>query len=89
MITKEQALTTAGIHYDKGCRNSAFLFGAPLDPAKTCANWRRNGKTKTWKRDPERWEIPVKFGMYAYTRITNLDADLACYHTAEDCPYAY
>lgn len=22
---------------------------------------RRNGQTKTWKRDPERFEIPVKF----------------------------
>jgi len=22
---------------------------------------RRNGKTKTWKRDGSRWEIPIKF----------------------------
>jgi hypothetical protein len=32
-------------------------------------NWyqlRRNGRTKTWKRNPERFYIPVKWGMYGY-----------------------
>lgn len=24
---------------------------------------RVNGKLKTWKRDTERWELPVKFGL--------------------------
>ena len=32
---------------------------------------RRNGQVKTWKRDPERVEIPVKFGMYEAFRITD------------------
>lgn len=31
---------------------------------------RRNGATKTWKRKPNRFSIPVKAGMYAYTHIT-------------------
>lgn len=36
---------------------------------------RRNGATRTWKRAPERYEIPVKHGMYNYFVITDLDTD--------------
>lgn len=25
-----------------------------------------NGKVKTWKRDPNRVEVPIKYGMYEY-----------------------
>ena len=32
---------------------------------------RRNGKTKTWKRDLNRFEIPVKYGLYEYYTIDN------------------
>lgn len=35
------------------------------------ARVRRNGQVKTWKRDPSRVEIPVKFGMYDAFRITD------------------
>lgn len=35
---------------------------------------RRNGATKTWKRQPERFQIPVKYGMYDYFYITDTDA---------------
>lgn len=35
------------------------------------ARVRRNGQVKTWKRDPNRVEIPVKFGMYEAFRITD------------------
>lgn len=38
-------------------------------------NVRFNGQTKTWKRDPERLEIPVKYGMYECFRITERDLD--------------
>lgn len=31
--------------------------------------WRRNGKTKTWKRSLERFQIPVKSGLYEYGYI--------------------
>ena len=34
---------------------------------------RRNGKTKTWVREPGRFEIPVKAGLKAYGRITQDD----------------
>lgn len=35
---------------------------------------RRNGKTKTWKRDPERWDIPVKYGLNTCFHILSHDA---------------
>lgn len=46
--------------------------------------WRRNGNTKTWKRQPERFEIPVKYSMRTYNYITNENA--ANFHTPENCP---
>lgn len=36
-----------------------------------CRQWRRNGQTQTWKRTPERFRVPVKFGLYRYNAITN------------------
>ena len=36
---------------------------------------RRNGKTKTWKRSPERFQIPVKHGLYEYGYITEDNAN--------------
>ena len=34
---------------------------------------RRNGATQTWKRDPNRFRIPVKFGLKGYGQITESD----------------
>jgi hypothetical protein len=36
---------------------------------------RRNGKTKTWKRQPGKFMIPVKYGLYDCFYITDKDAD--------------
>lgn len=35
---------------------------------------RRTGKTKQWKREPERFEFPVKHGLYQSAYITNANA---------------
>jgi hypothetical protein len=32
-----------------------------------------NGCVKRWKRNPERFELPLKYGMYECTRFTNDD----------------
>jgi hypothetical protein len=37
--------------------------------AMSNGNWyqlRRNGRTRTWRRAPERFAIPVKWGLYGY-----------------------
>ena len=36
--------------------------------------WKRNGQTKTWKKDESRFCMPVKHGLYAYGYITNENA---------------
>jgi hypothetical protein len=36
---------------------------------------RRNGNTKRWKRDTDRFAIPLKCGLYVYNTITN-DSDV-------------
>ena len=54
-----------------------------------CFKWRRNGKTKTWKRDSDRWEVPVKHGLYDYGTLTNRGLgqyDLSVLHPASKCP---
>lgn len=35
----------------------------------TPVRWRRNGKNKLWKRDKNRFQIPVKHGLYDYGYI--------------------
>ena len=32
-----------------------------------------NGKAKTWKRQPERVQVPYKYGMYEYGYFTEKD----------------
>jgi hypothetical protein len=34
---------------------------------------RRNGKTRTWKRDAERWEIPCKAGLKLCFTVSNTE----------------
>ena len=70
MITKEQAINEDRFHY--------------RDPDK-CVRIRRNGRTKLWKRTPERWQMPVKFGLYSYWTMHESDADDM--HVASECPF--
>jgi hypothetical protein len=30
-----------------------------------------NGKPKTWKRDPDRIKVPIKYGLFGYGEVTN------------------
>jgi hypothetical protein len=32
-----------------------------------------NGKVRTWKRDVTRFEVPIKYGLYEYATLDNLD----------------
>lgn len=57
MMTKQQAMTANTFHYDGDCHH----------------RWRRNGMTKTWKTRPDEYSVPVKFGLYCYAHITELD----------------
>jgi len=72
MVTLEQAKSCNMFHYAPACTTTRV------------ERWRRNGATKLWKRSPERFQVPVKFGMYSYSHITDLNAD--DFHCENDCP---
>jgi hypothetical protein len=38
--------------------------------------WKINGKVRTWKRNPNRIEIPVKHGLYVYGYINQHNLDM-------------
>jgi hypothetical protein len=48
---------------------------------------RRNGCTKTWKRDLNRFRIPVKAGLYVYSAVTN-DTVIGDYDSGKDIIFA-
>ena len=43
---------------------------------QTPQRWKVNGKVKTWKRNPEKVQIPVKHGLYSFDYITENDLHL-------------
>jgi hypothetical protein len=57
--------------------NVECLLGARvIEAALNNGRWwkiRRNGATKTWKRDEEKVRIPIKFGYKGYGVITEKD----------------
>ena len=32
-----------------------------------------NGKVRRWKRNPDRFELPLKYGLYEYATFTSVD----------------
>ena len=45
------------------------------------------GKPKTWKRDPYRVTVPVKYGLYDHAYIT--EQTLNDWHRESECPLAH
>jgi hypothetical protein len=77
MITQEQA-DTASVFHDPAARQCDSKAGP--------VRWRRNGTTQRWARQPERFRIPVKFGLRSYGQLTNDNS--GGFHTGADCPVA-
>lgn len=71
MITKSQALSARSFHENH-------------EPGARVRMWRRNGATQTWKTRPGQFRVPVKYGLYQYGQITDVNAH--GYHVAADCP---
>lgn len=66
MITMQQALTAR-----------EFWHMTAKNADGTPVRCRRNGATKTWKREPGKFRIPVKQGLKSCFYIDNFDGDLA------------
>jgi hypothetical protein len=45
---------------------------------------RVNGAVKRWKRNPDRIQVPLKYGMYEFFYLTN--DNLEHFHLHADCP---
>jgi hypothetical protein len=55
------------------CDSNSHIWFKSLDG--TARRAKVNGKVRTWKRDPGRIEIPVKYGMYEYGVFSASDID--------------
>jgi len=64
MITKEQAIN----------KHNHYFTHVSFKNSMGKVRCRRNGKTKTWVRSPERFRIPVKYGIYEYFYIDETNA---------------
>lgn len=80
-ITKEQAFTASEFHYNMGCIRKEGPRGGITERSEV---WRRNGQIKTWKRDPERFQVPIKYGLRGYGYMTDVTA--GDFHVPADCP---
>lgn len=80
MLTYEQALTEHEFHYGK-CKK---IVGPRGGVTRKQEIYRRNGKTQTWRTRPHDFRIPVKFGLYGYSEITQRDVHE--FHAASACP---
>ena len=49
----------------------------------TCQRWRVTGKVQRWKRDPERFRVPLKHGLYDYGAL--LPGDERRCHLESEC----
>lgn len=65
-LSQAKALRPGQILYHKTNRNAD---GSPQ-------RWKVNGKPKTWKRDLGRVEVPLKFGLYGYDKLTENELHL-------------
>ena len=61
-------MTTLTLSAAKNLRSGTTLCHKTQTQAggKSAQRWRVNGKPKTWKTMPERVEVPLKHGLYAY-----------------------
>lgn len=80
-MTPEQIDNVREFHFAAVC---AKIEGPRGGVTYAVEKWRRNGATQHWKRDPERFVIPIKYGLREYAYLT--PDNVAEFHAAEDCP---
>lgn len=86
MLTLEQAKELSPgdrVHYTgrQECTRKVGPRGGVTAKIVEC---RVSGQPTTWKRTPSRVQVPVKFGMYENSYIT--ESNLHEWHLASECP---
>ena len=82
MITKQQALTEQHFHCE-AVRRCVKTIGPRGGVEISVVNVRASGSCQTWKTRPDDFKLPVKFGLYASTYITQDNA--GSFHLPKDC----
>jgi hypothetical protein len=85
MITKSQALNLRHgdeLHYT-GNGSCAVNIGPRGGETEKIVHVRVSGQCQTWKRDTERFRLPVKYGLYESSALEPHNAQ--DFHLAEDC----
>ena len=86
MVTKEQAISAQHgdtFHYE-GQHKCRQYVGPRGGVTENITRVRVTGLCQTWKRSPERFRLPVKYGLYESGAIDEHNAEQ--WHRAEDCP---
>jgi len=83
MVTKEQAMTERYFHYT-GKHDCNKTVGPRGGVKVFITEVRASGKCQTWKRDLNRFRLPVKYGLYESSEIT--DRNNEDWHVASECP---
>jgi hypothetical protein len=85
-MTKEQAMDQktqwAEIHYT-GKHECKRTIGPRGGETLSITRVRANGKCQTWKRDPARFRLPIKHGLYEYGEITQ--DNCSDFHLVSEC----
>ena len=79
-MTKDEALTTDRFHYGECVKTVGPRGGVTI----TREEWRRNGKSVTWKGDSGRFRVTIKYGMRTYDSVNEFNVEN--FHAASDCP---
>lgn len=78
-VTKEQAFKGREFHVGTCVKTIGPRGGESFQ----CENWRANGQLKTWKTRPDEFSLPIKYGLYGHSYLT--DENAQAFHRAEDC----
>jgi hypothetical protein len=83
-LAEDGALYRAELHYGL----CTVMYGASgmAAPRAAMERWRVNGAMRAWQRQPDRWELPIKYGLRGYAIVSA--ENVAQFHLAEDCSAA-
>jgi len=93
MITKEIAVKAGEFNSDvrkfhyTGKHDCSRHIGSHGGVKDNVTIVRPSGKCKVWVRSPERFHLPIKYGMYESYWIDQNNAQ--CFHLPKDCPLAH
>lgn len=90
MITKEQAIalgngTLRGDIHCEVVRSCNKTIGPKGGEHVSVVRVRPSGRCQTWKTRPDEFRLPVKYGLYESSAIT--EQNMESFHMASDCPH--